>query len=378
MQASISFNRPTLAGREFDYISEALKRGHLSGNGYFTNLCQDMIREQLGGGRVLLTHSGTAALEMSAILAGIEAGDEVIMPSFTFCSTANAIVLRGATPVFVDIRADTLNIDETLIEAAITPKTRAIVVVHYAGVGAEMGPILEIAERHGLVVIEDAAQAMNAKWNGTQLGRFGAFSAFSFHETKNLISGEGGALVVNDEAAAERAEIIWEKGTNRAQFKRGEVDKYTWMDLGSSFLPSDITAAFLLAQLEDAEHITGVRLAAWRRYHDALEPLERQFGLRRPVVPQHCEANGHIYYLLAPTAEASDRILDGMRARAIGAVTHYVPLHSAPAGLRYGRFDAPLTVTDEVASRLIRLPLHTLIDPNAQDRVVRELENILK
>jgi dTDP-4-amino-4,6-dideoxygalactose transaminase len=378
MRAPIGFNKPTLAGREFDYITEALNRSHLSGNGHFTQLCQEKLREQLGGGRVLLTHSGTAALEMSAILAGINAGDEVIMPSFTFCSTANAAVLRGATPVFIDIRPDTLNLDENLIEAAITPRTRAICAVHYAGVGADMRRILEIADRHGLVVIEDAAQAMNASWNGAPLGRFGAFAAFSFHETKNLICGEGGALVVNDDAAAERAEIIWEKGTNRAQFNRGEVDKYTWMDLGSSYLPSEITAAFLLAQLEGGTEITASRLAAWRRYHEALEPLERKFGLRRPVIPGACAHNGHIYHLLAPTAEVRDRILDRMRARGIGVLMHYVPLHSAPAGLRFGRFDRPLTVTDDVAARLVRLPLHTFIEPDLQGQVVEELESLFE
>ncbi|MBV9509025.1 MAG: dTDP-4-amino-4,6-dideoxygalactose transaminase [Caulobacteraceae bacterium] len=378
MDAPIGFNKPTLAGREFDYIAEALHRSHLSGNGHFTHRCQEMLRERLGGGRVLLTHSGTAALDMSAVLAGIDAGDEVIMPSFTFCSTANAVVLRSARPVFVDIRPDTLNIDENLIEAAITPRTRAICAVHYAGVGAQMARILEIADRHGLVVIEDAAQAINATWRGTPLGRFGAFAAFSFHETKNLISGEGGALVVNDPSASERAEIVWEKGTNRAQFKRGEVDKYTWMDLGSSYLPSEITAAFLLAQLEVAADFTTSRLRAWRRYHDGLERLERSFGLRRPMIPADCGHNGHIYYVLAPSSSARDRIVEGMRARGIGALTHYVPLHSAPAGLRYGRCDGPLTVTDDVAARLVRLPLHTFIEPDVQDRVMEELESLLE
>jgi dTDP-4-amino-4,6-dideoxygalactose transaminase len=270
----VPFNVPTLAGRELEYIRKAIENSHLSGNGQFTVLCQRFIEGQLRGGRALLTHSCTAALEMAAILAEIGPGDEVIMPSWTFASTANAVVLRGAVPVFVDIRSDTLNIDESLIEAAITRRTKAISVVHYAGVGAEMTAILDIAKRNRLRVIEDAAQAMFATWCGKPLGTFGDFSAFSFHETKNVISGEGGALVVNDEAAFARAEIIWEKGTNRAQFKRAEVAKYTWVDLGSSFVPSDVLAAFLYAQLEHGAAITARRLQLWRYYYDGLAALQ--------------------------------------------------------------------------------------------------------
>jgi dTDP-4-amino-4,6-dideoxygalactose transaminase len=326
---------------------------------------------------VLLTHSATGALEMAAILAGIGPGDEVIMPSFTFCSTANAVVLRGGVPVFVDIRVDTLNIDEAAIEAAITPRTRAISVVHYAGVAAQMDAIMEIAERHALVVMEDAAQGLHADFRGQPLGTFGALSAFSFHETKNLISGEGGALVINDPALAERAEIIWEKGTNRAQFQRGEVARYTWVDIGSSFLPSELTAAFLYAQLEAGEEVTARRMTAWQRYHAALAPLEADGLLRRPRVPQECGHNAHIYFVLAPDAAHRDAALKALAAEGVNAVMHYVPLHSAPAGLRYGRAAGPLPVTDDLSARLIRLPLHPRITPEEQAAVVAALGRVL-
>lgn len=373
----ISFNRPTLVGKEFAYIREALERAHLSGNGRFTHRCQALLEAQLGGGRALLTHSCTAALEMSVILAGIEPGDEVIMPSFTFTSTANAVVLRGGVPVFVDIRPDTLNLDEELLEAAITPRTRAIFVVHYAGVSAQMDRIMDIAQRHGLAVLEDAAQAMHAAWKGRPLGSFGTFSAFSYHETKNVIAGEGGALVVNDPKAAVRAEIIWEKGTNRAQFARGEVSKYTWLDIGSSYLPSEITAAFLLAQLEAGPAMTAARLTCWHRYHEVLEPLERAGRLRRPTVPADCTHNGHIYYILVPSVAERDPALRALVARGVHAVMHYVPLHSSPAGLRLGRTDGPLPHTDDLSARLIRLPLHPQLEASAQEQVVAALEEVL-
>lgn len=376
MAQRVSFNRPTVVGPEFEYLSQALARGHLSGNGDFTKRCQGLLGERLGAARALLTHSATAALEMAAILADLAPGDEVILPSFTFCSTANAFVLRGAIPVFVDIRPDTLNIDEALIERAVTPRTRAICVVHYAGVGARMDAILDIASRRKLVVIEDAAQALHASFRGRPLGSFGALSAFSFHETKNLISGEGGALVVNDAALAGRAEIIWEKGTNRAQFQRGEVAKYTWVDVGSSFLPSELTAAFLLAQLEAGPGITARRLAAWRRYHDALAPLEVAGRLLRPRVPEDCQHNGHIYYVLLRDGTRRDAALRQLAEHGINAVMHYVPLHSSPAGLRYGRTDGPLPVTDELSSRLIRLPLHPQLDEADQARVVEALAGL--
>lgn len=377
MSHKIPFNLPTLVGPEFDYLSEALNRGHLSGNGDFTRRCQALLEARLSAPRVLLTHSATAALEMAAILAGIGPGDEVIMPSFTFCSTANAIVLRGAIPVFVEIRADTLNLDENAIEAAITPRTRAICVVHYAGVAAQMDAIMQIAERHGLIVIEDAAQALHADFRGQPLGTFGAASAISFHETKNLIAGEGGALIVNDAAWAERAEIIWEKGTNRAQFARGEVARYTWVDIGSSFLPSELTAAFLYAQLEAGADVTARRLSAWQGYHAALAPLEAEGLLRRPRVPQECGHNGHIYFVLVPDAARRDAALAALREAGVNAVMHYVPLHSAPAGLRHGRTAGPLPLTDDLSARLIRLPLHPRITPEDQARVVAALLRVL-
>lgn len=377
MSDTISFNRPTLVGEEFTYIRQALERLHLSGNGHFTQSCQALIERQLGVGKVLLTHSCTAALEMAAILAEIGPGDEVIMPSFTFTSTANAVVLRGGVPVFIDIRGDTLNLDENLIEAAITSRTRAIFVVHYAGVAASMDRIMAVADRHRLLVLEDAAQGMHAAWKGRPLGSFGAFAAFSYHETKNVIAGEGGALVVNDPAAAARAEIIWEKGTNRAQFQRGEVAKYTWVDLGSSYLPSEITAAFLLAQLEAGPAITAARLAAWNRYHAALEPLERDGRLRRPVIPADCTHNGHIYYVLARDGATRERALPLLAARGVNAVMHYVPLHSSPAGRRFGRAEGALTQTDSVSGRLIRLPLHPRLDRASQDRVIEALGEVL-
>lgn len=353
----IPFNKPHVTGHEHRYIQDAIERGHLSGNGHYSKLCQGWLEQRLGAPKVLLTHSCTAALEMAAILADIGPGDEVIMPSFTFVSTANAFVLRGATPVFVDVREDTFNLDERLIESAITPRTKAIVPVHYAGVGCDMAAIMAIAERHGLIVIEDAAQALMADQAGRPLGSWGHLAAFSFHETKNVISGEGGALVVNDPAFVERAEIIREKGTNRSQFLRGQVDKYTWVDVGSSFLPSDILAAFLWSQLEEADAITRARLALWDRYHAALAPLEADGRLRRPVVPAESRHNAHMYYVLLNDGETRDRVLKALNAAGVNAVFHYVPLHSAPAGQRHARAHGELPMTDHAGARLLRLPL---------------------
>jgi dTDP-4-amino-4,6-dideoxygalactose transaminase len=353
----ITFNKPYVTGREFTYIEEAIRKYHLSGDGMFTKKCQAWLEERIGSGRVFLTHSCTAALEMAAILADLGPGDEVIMPSYTFVSTANAFVLRGAVPVFVDIRPDTLNIDEKKIEEAITPRTRAIVVVHYAGVGVEMEPIMELAERRGLMIIEDDAQGIMCEYRGRPLGSFGALSALSFHETKNVISGEGGAIIVNDEALVERAEIIREKGTNRSRFFRGEVDKYTWMDIGSSFLPSDILAAFLWAQLEEAETITARRLEIWHAYDRALESLEDEGHVRRPRIPEHCLQNAHMYYVLAPDGTTRTRLLSHLKKQGIGAVFHYVPLHLSPAGQRFGRVGGELEVTEDMSERIIRLPL---------------------
>jgi dTDP-4-amino-4,6-dideoxygalactose transaminase len=374
----IPFNRPVLLGRETDYVREALASSHLSGNGPFTVRASAALENLLGGGKALLTTSCTTALEMAAILAGLEPGDEVIMPSFTFASTANAVVLRGAKPVFVDIRPDTLNIDEAQIETAITPRTKAICVVHYAGVGCEMAPIGEIADRHGLMLIEDAAQALCASWCDQPLARFGALAALSFHETKNLMSGEGGALIVNREDLVERAEIVWEKGTNRVKFSRGEIDKYTWIDVGGSFLPSEITAAILLGQIEEAYAATAARLSVWRRYQDAFEPLEAEGRCLRPRPPPQSNHNGHIYYLLAPTDEERIRWLEGFRAANINAISHYVPLHSAPAGRKFGRAAGPMDVTDDIASRLVRLPMHLRLSEQDQMRVIGETRRILR
>lgn len=354
---NIPFNRPYMTGKELGYIAEAHANGHLSGDGPFTRRCNAWLERTTGACKALLTHSCTAALEMAALLADLEPGDEVIMPSFTFVSTANAFVLRGAVPVFVDIRADTLNIDETLIEKAITPRTRAICVVHYAGVGCEMDAITALAERRGLLVIEDAAQGIMAEYRGRPLGSLGHLAALSFHETKNLICGEGGALLINDKRFGERAEIIREKGTNRSQFFRGQVDKYTWVDVGSSYLPGEIVAAFLAAQMEDAERITRERLAIWDRYHAAFADLEDQAKLRRPVVPEHCRHNAHMYYLLLPDLHTRTRFIESLRASGIQPVFHYIPLHSSPAGQRYGRASGSLNVTNRTSDRLVRLPL---------------------
>ena len=356
-QNRIPFNRPYMTGRELAYIAQAHANGHLSGDGPFTKRCNAWLEQTTGAMRALLTHSCTAALEMAALLLDLEPGDEVIMPSFTFVSTANAFVLRGAVPVFVDIRADTLNIDENLIEAAITPRTRAICVVHYAGVGCEMDAIEAIAARHGLTIVEDAAQGILETYRGRPLGAIGGLGALSFHETKNLISGEGGALLVNDARFAERAEIIREKGTNRSQFFRGQVDKYTWVDVGSSYLPSEILAAFLAAQIEEADTINARRLALWNRYHEAFAPLEAAGRLRRPIVPAHCTHNAHMYYLLLDDLDARTQFIASLKANDIHPVFHYVPLHSAPAGRKYGRASGDLAITDRTGERLVRLPL---------------------
>lgn len=353
----IPFNRPYMTGRELSYIAQAHANGHLSGDGPFTKKCHQWLREQSGAHMALLTHSCTAALEMAALLLRLEPGDEVIMPSYTFVTTASAFALRGAVPVFVDIRPDTLNIDETLIEAAITLRTKAICVVHYAGVACEMDAILAIAAKHGLRVVEDAAQGILSTYKGKPLGAIGDLGAYSFHETKNVIAGEGGALLCRDQDFAEQAEIVREKGTNRSRFFRGQVDKYTWVDLGSSFLPGEITAAFLAAQAEMAESITAQRLALWDRYHDWAKQHEDNGTLRRPVVPSHCRHNAHMYYALLPSLEARTRFIGHMREQGVQCVFHYIPLHSAPAGRQLARVASDMRVTDDLSDRLVRLPL---------------------
>jgi dTDP-4-amino-4,6-dideoxygalactose transaminase len=363
-----------MTGKELSYIVECHANGCLAGDGYFTKRCHEWLERRLGGSKAFLTHSCTAALEMSALLLDIKPGDEIIMPSFTFPSTANAFVLRGGTPVFVDIREDTLNLDETLIEAAITPRTRAIVPVHYAGVACEMDHIMSVARRYNLRVVEDAAQGVMSTYKGCPLGGIGDLGAYSFHETKNLISGEGGALLVNDQTLELRAEIIREKGTDRSRFFRGEIDKYTWQEAGSSFLPGELIAAFLWAQFEEAENITKNRLASWLNYHEALETLEKKGELRRTIIPPSCQHNAHMYYvLLAPEIDRG-ALLAEFRRHDIGAFFHYVPLHSSPAGRRYGRMHGSLEVTRKQAERLIRLPLWVGITEQQQDRVVAILK----
>jgi dTDP-4-amino-4,6-dideoxygalactose transaminase len=377
MTERIPFNQPHMTGKELFYIARAHFNGRLAGDGPFTARCHRWLEAQTGARRALLTHSCTAALEMTAILADIAPGDEVIMPSYTFTSTANAFVLRGGVPVFVDVREDTLNIDEERIEAAITPRTRAIVPVHYAGVACEMDPIMDIARRHGLLVIEDAAQGVMSRYRGRPLGAIGDLGTFSFHETKNIISGEGGALIVGNPDFAERAEIIREKGTDRSRYFRGEVDKYTWQEAGSSFLPGELIASFLWAQLEEAQQITAMRLEIWSRYHSALEAFEKAGRLRRPVVPAHVTHNAHLYYILLPEGVDRDGVLQGLGARGINAVFHYVPLHSAPAGRRFGRAVGNMRATDIAAERLIRLPVWAGLDETQQGRVIAALDEVL-
>jgi dTDP-4-amino-4,6-dideoxygalactose transaminase len=373
----IPFNWPHMTGKELYYIAEAHFNGRLAGDGPFTKRCHNWLEESTGCSKALLTHSCTGALEMAALLLDIQPGDEIIMPSYTFVSTANAFVLRGGIPVFVDIREDTLNLDENLIEAAITPRTRAIAPVHYAGVSCEMDTIISIAKRHNLKVVEDAAQGVMSSYKGRALGSIGDLAAYSFHETKNVISGEGGALLVNDPALALRAEIIREKGTDRSRFFRGEVDKYTWQEVGSSFLPGELIAAFLWAQLEEAQALIDNRMVSWNRYHAALAPLEASGLLRCPTVPAGCEHNAHMYYvLLAPGVDRHD-VLAELKRQCIASVFHYVPLHSAPAGQKFGRIHGSMEVTNTQSERLIRLPLWVGINEEQQTRVVSALEACL-
>jgi len=366
----IDFNRPYSNGQEIGYIHQAIANMHLSGDGLFTKKCHAWLEKQVGCCRALLTHSCTAALEMAALLTNILRDDEIIMSSFTFVSTANAFVLRGGVPVFVDIRDDTLNIDERKIEEAITPRTKAIVPVHYAGVACDMDVIMEIAGRHKLIVIEDAAQGIMSDYKGRPVGSIGHLAAFSFHETKNVICGEGGALLMNDLQWVKRAEIIREKGTNRAQFLRGEVNKYGWMDLGSSYLPSEINAAFLWAQLEEAEAITQRRRRVWQQYHEAFVVLEAEGKVRRPIIPTDCQHNAHMYYLLLPDMATRTELMKELETSGVNAVCHYVPLHSSQAGKKYGRIHDHLSNTEDLSSRLLRLPLWMGMTENQVKQVV--------
>lgn len=366
----IPFNRPQLVGDEHACIDEALASGKLSGNGQFARRCAGWLEHHLGAPRALITPSCTAALEMAGILGGLEPGDEVIVPSFTFVSSANAFALRGAVPVFVDVRPDTFNIDPDAAAAAITHRTRAIVAVHYGGVGCDMARIMDLAARHQLTVIEDAAHSLPATWRGRQLGSIGHLATFSFHETKNVQCGEGGSLAINDAALIERAEIIQEKGTDRARFFRGESDKYTWQDIGSSYLLSEIASAFLWAQLIRVEAITDERRGIWARYHAAFKPLEEAGLLRRPVVPEDCTHSGHLYYLLVPLPEMRDDFIDALRQQGVHAVFHYVPLHDSPAGVRLGRTVGSMSVTRDVSSRILRLPLWSGLGDDRLQRVI--------
>jgi dTDP-4-amino-4,6-dideoxygalactose transaminase len=354
---TVDFTKASISSREMEYLKACLDSGQIKGNGSFTRRCEEWIEQKTQAKKALLVHSCTAALEMSALLCDLKPGDEVIMPSFTFVSTANAVVLRGATPVFVDIRADTLNIDETKIEPHITPKTKAIFVIHYAGVASEMDKIMAIARKHNLLVVEDAAQGVLASYKGKALGTIGDFGAFSFHETKNLVSGEGGALLVNRERDVLRAEIIREKGTNRTSFQRKETAFYTWMDVGSSYICSDLLSAVLLAQFERSEQIQSGRMKVWNQYFDAFQSEEKKGIVQRPTIPDECEHNAHIFYLIVPTNKIREHIIEQLKKKEIAATFHYIPLHTSPAGKKFGRTEGLLPITDDMSGRLVRLPV---------------------
>lgn len=371
----VAFNKPPYIGKESEYVLDAVNKGHISGDGEYTKKCAKKLEEISGTKRALLTTSCTHATEMAALLSDIKPGDEVIMPSYTFVSTADAFVLRGATPVFVDIRPDTMNIDETLIEDAITSKTKAIVPVHYAGVGCEMDTIMDIARRHNLTVIEDAAQAIASTYKGKALGTFGDFGCYSFHETKNISMGEGGALLIQNEDLIEPAEIIREKGTNRAKFFRGQIDKYTWVNYGSSYLPSDMNAAYLWAQIENIDIIQKKRLSVWNRYREGLSELEKKEYIEFGVIPDECTNNAHMFYIKVRDLENRTDLLNFLKENGIQAVFHYVPLHSAPAGRKFGRFNGEDRYTTKESERLIRLPLFYSI---SDEEVEYTIEMLLK
>ena len=377
-KCTISFNVPAHNDETITNILDVFKQKHASGDGKYTKLCHKWIEDNFKCLKALLVHSGTAALELSAILCNLEPEDEVIMPSYTFVSTANAFVLRGAKPVFVDIRPDTLNIDENLIENAITEKTKAIVPVHYAGIACEMDKISEIAKRHNLLVIEDAAQAFGGKHKGKPLGTIGDMGCFSFHETKNIMSGEGGAFVTNNPEFAERAEIIREKGTNRSKFFRGQVDKYTWVDVGSSYLPSDVVAAYLYSMLNISDDIQEKRLKVWNKYYSAFEEFEKQGIIRRPIIPDFSTNNGHMFYLLFNDLETRTKFIQHLKDCGIYSVFHYIPLHSAPAGIKYGRYVGDMHVTNRVSDTLVRLPMYYDLTDKDFDKVVNTAVEFLR
>lgn len=371
MEIRIPFNIPPYVGHEMEYLQKACEVNHkICGDGPFTKQCKAWVEEKTGTAECLMTTSGTSALEMAAHLSHIQPGEEVIMPSYTFCSTADAFVLKGAVPVFVDIRPDTMNLDETLLEDAITDKTRAIAAVHYAGVSCEMDTILEIAKRHHLTVVEDAAQGVMSSYKGRALGTFGDFGCYSFHETKNYSMGEGGALLIRDPEKISEAEILREKGTNRSQFFRGQIDKYTWVDYGSSFLPSELNAAYLMAQLDRADAINNARLARWEQYYRLLSPLAAEGRIELPVIPKDCVHNAHMFYIKTRDLEERQALIQALREQGILAVFHYIPLHSSPAGRKFGRFHGEDRYTTKESERLLRLPMYySLTEENVNDVV---------
>ena len=372
----IPFNKPSLTGKEIDYILDAVESGQLSGDGKYTDACQTLINRETGCKSSLLTHSCTAALEMTALLADIKAGDEIIMPSYTFVSTANAFCMRGGIPVFIDIREDTLNMDERLVEQAISKKTKALVAVHYAGIGCEPHFLKSICKKYDILLIEDAAQGIGARFSGKPLGSFGDLATLSFHETKNVISGEGGCLLVNNPKFIKNAEIIREKGTNRKSFQRGEVGKYTWLEIGSSYLPGELIAAFLLAQLESSSKITASKLNIWNEYFQGFEQLETSGFLRRPSVPSNCEHNGHLFFLILESQAIRQKLIDHLMSDGINSVFHYIPLHSSPAGKKYAKTSGNLNVTEEMSKRILRLPSWIGFDKTKQ--VIESIHNFYK
>ncbi len=369
----VDFNRPVPVGKELEYIAQAIQNGHISGDGPFTRKCSALLEQALGVSKALLTTSCTHALEMMAILLDVRPGDEVVIPDFTFVSTVNAFVLRGARPVFVDVRPDTLNLDETRLEAAITARTRVVAPVHYAGVGCEMDSIMEIARRHNLTVVEDNAHGLFGRYKGKYLGTFGALAAQSFHETKNFSSGEGGALLINDPELAERAEIIREKGTNRSRFFRGQVDKYTWVDIGSSYLPSDILAAYLFGQLEQREKVQSHRRNLWHTYQAGLQDWAAKRQVQLPTIPEHCEQSYHMFYILMPDLELRQKLILYLRQRGIYTVFHYLPLHLSDMGRSFGGREGDCPVTERVSDRLIRLPFHNALTGAEQEQVIEAI-----
>jgi dTDP-4-amino-4,6-dideoxygalactose transaminase len=373
----VPFNKPYLAGKELEYIKSSIDSMQISGDGLFTDKCHKYIENKYGVKKVLLTTSCTHALEMAFILINIKPGDEVIVPSYTFVSTVNAFVLRGARPIFIDIRSDTLNIDEKLIEAKISKRTKAICPVHYAGVGCEMDGIMKIARNHKLFVIEDAAQAINSSYKDKYLGTFGDLGAYSFHEAKNIICGEGGALLINDDKYMERAEIIREKGTDRSKYFRGEVDKYSWVDTGSSYLPSDILAAYLYAQLENIGKIQNMRRKIFEYYREGLKELENNGKIRLPFIPKHCSSNHHMFYIIFASKKIRDMVMRGLREAGIQAIFHYVPLHASPMGMRLGYKVGDLPITEDLSGRLLRLPFYNDISKIQQDYVINNIIRLI-